>query len=207
MRGNKNYLTRFNLASEDELIGLTDYDIMPSTMANHFKKDDEEIIRTQQPKLHIIELFFNRQRLPDWYITNKLPIFSKKGEVIGLMGITRSHVGTQNHNQSYSRIAPAVEHLRTFFREKITIEELAKIAGLSSRQFGRCFIDTYGISPQKFLIQMRVQAACELLRGSNDDLADIALNLGFYDQSSFTLQFRKNMGLTPRRYREHEQSS
>ena len=201
MRGNQNYLARFNLPSEADLIGLTDYDIMPAVLADHFKKDDEEVMRTKEPKLHIIELFFNRQGLPDWYITNKLPVFSRKAKVIGVMGIIRSHAGTHDHNQSYSRIAPAVEYLREHFRDKISIENLAKIAGLSSRQFGRCFAETYGISPQTFLIKMRVQAACELLRNSNDELADIAMSLGFYDQSSFTLQFRKHMGQTPRRYR------
>ena len=201
MRGNQNYLARFNLPSEAELIGLTDYDIMPAVLADHFKKDDEEVMRTKEPKLHIIELFFNRQGLPDWYITNKLPVFSRKAKVIGVMGIIRSHAGTHDHNQSYSRIAPAVEYLREHFRDKISIENLAKIAGLSSRQFGRCFAEAYGISPQTFLIKMRVQAACELLRNSNDELADIAMSLGFYDQSSFTLQFRKHMGQTPRRYR------
>ena len=201
MRGNQNYLARFNLPSEAELIGLTDYDIMPAVLADHFKKDDEEVMRTKEPKLHIIELFFNRQGLPDWYITNKLPVFSRKAKVIGVMGIIRSHAGTHDHNQSYSRIAPAVEYLREHFRDKISIENLAKVAGLSSRQFGRCFAEAYGISPQTFLIKMRVQAACELLRNSNDELADIAMSLGFYDQSSFTLQFRKHMGQTPRRYR------
>ena len=201
MRGNQNYLARFNLPSEAELIGLTDYDIMPAVLADHFKKDDEEVMRTKEPKLHIIELFFNRQGLPDCYITNKLPVFSRKAKVIGVMGIIRSHAGTHDHNQSYSRIAPAVEYLREHFRDKISIENLAKVAGLSSRQFGRCFAEAYGISPQTFLIKMRVQAACELLRNSNDELADIAMSLGFYDQSSFTLQFRKHMGQTPRRYR------
>jgi AraC-like DNA-binding protein len=201
MRGNQNYLARFNLPSEADLIGLTDYDIMPAVLADHFKKDDEEVMRTKEPKLHIIELFFNRQGLPDWYITNKLPVFSRKAKVIGVMGIIRSHAGTHDHNQSYSRIAPAVEYLREHFRDKISIENLAKVAGLSSRQFGRCFAEAYGISPQTFLIKMRVQAACELLRNSNDELADIAMSLGFYDQSSFTLQFRKHMGQTPRRYR------
>ncbi|MEJ6573024.1 MAG: AraC family transcriptional regulator [Akkermansiaceae bacterium] len=201
MRGNQNYLARFNLPSEADLIGLTDYDIMPAVLADHFKKDDEEVMRTKEPKLHIIELFFNRQGLPDWYITNKLPVFSRKAKVIGVMGIIRSHAGTHDHNQSYSRIAPAVEYLREHFRDKISIENLAKVAGLSSRQFGRCFAEAYGISPQTFLIKMRVQAACELLRNSNDELADIAMSLGFYDQSSFTLQFRQHMGQTPRRYR------
>ncbi|BDS06606.1 transcriptional regulator [Oceaniferula spumae] len=206
MRGNKNYLARFNLSSEADLIGLSDYDLMPSTLADHFKKDDEEVINNGQPKLHIIELFFNRQGLPDWYITNKLPLFSNKGKVIGLMGIIRSHAGTHDHNQSYARIAPAMEYLRLHFRDKITISDLAKTAGLSLRQFGRCFAETYGISPQRFLIKTRVQAACELLRDSNEDLATIALSLGFYDQSSFTLQFRKHMGLTPRRYRSQAQA-
>jgi AraC-like DNA-binding protein len=48
----------------------------------------------------------------------------------------------------------------------------------------------------------RVQAACQELRKADVILSDVATQLGFYDQSSFTLYFRRLMGMTPRRYHQ-----
>ncbi|MCB1078244.1 MAG: helix-turn-helix transcriptional regulator, partial [Verrucomicrobiae bacterium] len=62
-----------------------------------------------------------------------------------------------------------------------------------------------GVSPQTFLIKTRVQAACEALRNTGTPIGDIALDLGFYDQSSFTGHFRHHMGVTPLRYRRESQ--
>jgi len=45
-----------------------------------------------------------------------------------------------------------------------------------------------------------------LLSRGDEGILDIALSLGFYDQSSFTLQFRRHMGITPLRYRKLHQS-
>jgi len=49
---------------------------------------------------------------------------------------------------------------------------------------------------------MRIHDSCELLRTESIPINDIAVELGFYDQSSFTVQFKKCMGLTPLQYRK-----
>lgn len=202
MKGNKNFLVRFGFKNEEELIGKRDADLFPQNLVENFRKDDQEVLTSGEPKLNIIELFFNRQGLPDWYITNKLPLKNRKGEVVGLMGITWSHGGKMERADTFSRIAPAIEHIRTHFREKISVEELASMTGLSTRQFGRLFHDAFGTTAQQFIMKTRVQAACEALRKDERDLASLAVNLGFYDQSSFTLHFRKHMGATPLQYRK-----
>ena len=204
MRGNKSFLQRFDLKEESELIGKTDHDFVPSVMVEHFRNHDLEVMAEAQPKLNIIETFFNRQGLPDWFLTHKLPIFSKDNKVIGIMGITKSHKVKEGFDggHSYERLAPAIEYLRAHFRERIDIEELAGLTSLSLRQFDRVFKEYYGLTPQKFLIKTRVQAACEALRREDVDLANLAIDLGFYDQSSFTLHFRRNMGITPGKFRK-----
>ena len=68
-------------------------------------------------------------------------------------------------------------------------------------QFERVFKRHFNTTPQQYVIKRRIYDACERLRGK-DQLADIAVDLGFYDQSSFTRQFRKHMGITPLQYRK-----
>jgi len=73
--------------------------------------------------------------------------------------------------------------------------------GILHRHFDRRFKEVTGLTPQQFLGRCRVDAACRLLRGGGAPLGEIALELGYCDQSAFTAQFRKRMGITPLRYR------
>ena len=77
----------------------------------------------------------------------------------------------------------------------------------ANRQLDRKFQETIKMSPRDFIMKLRVRAACQALTQSNDKIMDIALSLGFYDQSSFTLHFRKQMGTTPLKYRKHHQDA
>lgn len=207
MKANRNFLIRFGFESEELIIGKTDADLFPPSLVDNFRKDDIEVMKSRTPKLNIIELFFNRQGLPDWYFTNKLPIFNRDKEVIGVMGVTWSHGAKQDSKQPFSRISPAIEFIRENFRNKVSIADLARLSGFSLRQFGRHFIEAFGTTPQQFIMKTRVQAACEELRKSDTDLASLAINLGFYDQSSFTLHFRKHMGVTPLQFRKKNRES
>lgn len=207
MKANRNFLIRFGFQSEEQLLGKTDADLFPPSLVENFRKDDNEVIETLHPKLNIIELFFNRQGLPDWYFTNKLPVIDRNGNAVGVMGVTWRHGGKQGSNPTFSRISPAIEFIRENFRSKVSVADLARLSGFSSRQFGRHFIEAFGTTPQQFIMKTRVQAACEELRKSDTDLASLAINLGFYDQSSFTLHFRKHMGITPLQFRKKNRDS
>ncbi|MCF6312659.1 MAG: AraC family transcriptional regulator [Verrucomicrobiales bacterium] len=159
-------------------------------------------MQSGKPRLHIIELFFNPQGIPDWYITNKLPVFDHDKNIIGVMGTAQSYQGRHQAMRPYLQIDSAVQYIREHFREHIFIATLAKMAKLSPRQLNRRFQETFKVSPQSFIMKLRLQAACEELRQSKLPIAEIAIDLGFHDQSSFTLQFRKQLGITPNKYRK-----
>lgn len=58
--------------------------LFPDELARKFRQDDERILRTGEPMLKIVKLFY-RQGLPDWYPTNKFPVFGKDHCAIGVM--------------------------------------------------------------------------------------------------------------------------
>src|ERR1700744_746424 len=84
----KRFLDRFGFREEAEVIGKDDFELFPPRLAENFRRDDAEVFRTGRPKQNVVELFFNEQGVPDWYITNKLPLRNRRGEIIGLMGIS-----------------------------------------------------------------------------------------------------------------------
>ena len=88
---NKRFLPRIGVATNDELYGKTDFDLFPPRLAEHFRKDDKTVMETKQSLLNILELVFNSQGLPDWYLTNKYPLVNRSGDVIGVMGTVRPY--------------------------------------------------------------------------------------------------------------------
>ena len=85
---------------------------------------------------------------------------------------------------------------------EISLDDLAAEACLSPFHFSRLFRDATGLSPHRYVIDRRVQAAQKKLVLNRSTLVEIALDTGFGSQDNFTRVFRKTTGLTPGQYRE-----
>jgi AraC family transcriptional regulator len=86
------------------------------------------------------------------------------------------------------------------FGEAITIEDMARAAGMSAAHFSRLFKAALGDSPYQFVMEYRVEQARKMLAGDRP-LIDVALACGFADQPHFTRIFKRLTGRTPREYR------
>jgi AraC-like DNA-binding protein len=196
------FVERFGLKDEAQVLGKDDFDLFPSRLAESFRRDDEEVILTGQPKLKIVELFFTEQGIPDWFTTNKLPIRNRAGELVGIMGTVQSYEGRRQGLEPYLQLDRAVAYIRENFRRGVSVKELSHVVHLSLRQLHRKFVDAFGVSAQAFIIKLRIQAACEALQREDSQIADVATDLGFCDQSSFTQLFQKHVGVTPLKYQK-----
>jgi len=206
MGASRKLYERLGCSSEEEMIGATDYDFFPDHLADGFVRDDQQLMKTGEPLINRVEIWYNEQRLLDWFVTTKLPVRSVKGEVIGLVGTVRSYVSSRKLLLPYSHINRAVEYIRSNHRQRITILELSKKAGLSMRQLNRKFQEAFNLSAQEFLAKTRIQAASDALLNSDLSITDIGLEFGFCDQSAFTQTFRKHIGLTPSKFRQRYRS-
>ena len=103
-------------------------------------------------------------------------------------------------SRSLFRIGQAISHIENHYDKDISLDRLAKIAGMSRRNFLRIFRDAMGDSPIDYLIRLRVSRAIELLRQSDMTITEAAYEVGFKDSNYFTRQFRKVMGMGPRAY-------
>jgi AraC family transcriptional regulator len=104
-------------------------------------------------------------------------------------GFTASH---------YKRV---LDFVAERFGGSITIEEMARVAGLSPAYFSRLFKEVLGDSPYQFVMDYRVEQAKRMLSEKGRSLADIALACGFADQAHFSRIFKRLTGQTPRAFR------
>ena len=86
--------------------------------------------------------------------------------------------------------------------EDLTIEKCSSITYLSSSQTTRQFRKYYAMAPYEYLNKQRIEWAQELLRTSSYSIHDIAMQLGFQDQSYFSKYFKKKCGKSPTAYRD-----
>jgi PAS domain S-box-containing protein len=208
MACNPAFIRHCGLHEERELLGHTDDELFTPRLAEKYRRDDLQVMTDAKPLHGIIELFPNREGKPEWFITDKLPLFDRKGRVCGVCGTVRSYEAQRAAMQPYLELAAVADHLKSRFREKLDLPALARIAGMSLRQFERKFRATFQITPRDYLIRMRVIAACGLLTRTNHSLTAIAQECGFYDHSDFARQFRRHMGQTASQYRaEHRKKA
>jgi AraC family transcriptional regulator len=92
----------------------------------------------------------------------------------------------------------AMEYLEAHMTQDISLEEMAKLVGLSQSQFARSFKTSTGMPPYKWSLYARIKRAQELLLRCSEPIAFIALQMGFADQSHFTKTFRRATGATPK---------
>ena len=200
MAGNPAFIQRCGFRTEEEIIGITDRAIFPPRLAEKYRKDDEQVMATGKPLLGILELFPNSSGKPEWYITDKLPLVNIDGQICGICGTVRSYEAQRAAMQPYLELATVADHLKLHFREKLDVPSLAKMAQMSVRQFERKFRATFQMTPQEYMIRMRVIEACDLLARTNQPVTSVALEAGFYDHSDFARQFRRQMGQTASQY-------
>jgi transcriptional regulator of acetoin/glycerol metabolism len=93
------------------------------------------------------------------------------------------------------------EYIATHIQENIDIATLASLAGLSVYHFSRAFKASVGMPPHRYLLEQRIRKAAELIERSEQPLTNIALNVGFADQSHFSRSFHAQVGLTPSQFR------
>jgi AraC family transcriptional regulator len=101
-----------------------------------------------------------------------------------------------------TRLKRVLEYMAEHISDKITLDELAKVACFSIFHFARVFTLAVGVPPHRHLSRMRLEIAMAALATSRLALSEIALNTGFSSQASFNRAFRRATGMTPGEYRK-----
>ena len=92
------------------------------------------------------------------------------------------------------------------YMEDIKVEDLAKSCHISETHFRRVFTSYMKMSPLEYINTVRINTACELLKKTDEPVADIAHKCGFTTNSTFNRNFKQLMGVTPLEWRKRPES-
>jgi AraC family transcriptional regulator len=110
------------------------------------------------------------------------------------------------HAERRNPLTPqALERVRAFawahLSERLLVKDLAQVAGLSPGRYAQAHLQLTGKPPHRFLLELRLERARELLLNTELGLADVALACGFSSQQHLTSTMRRRLGATPGQFR------
>jgi AraC family transcriptional regulator len=94
-------------------------------------------------------------------------------------------------------VSKALWYLESHFAEEITLDDVARVAGVSRYYMSRAFATLVGISMQAYLRGRRLSEAAKKLADGADDILSVALAFGYGSHEAFTRAFRDQFGVTP----------
>lgn len=98
-------------------------------------------------------------------------------------------------------IRESIHFIEQYYKDPITIEDIASYCNLNRSYFGKLFKESLNISPQEFLIKFRMTKACELLRFTNKSIGEISHCVGYENQLHFSRAFKKEFQISPKLWR------
>ncbi|GHU67345.1 hypothetical protein FACS189447_09450 [Spirochaetia bacterium] len=107
--------------------------------------------------------------------------------------------GHQREKQSFGELLVLIQD--NLYRD-ISVDEMAEMVNLSRSHFTRLFSRAMGLSPRKYLEDLRLKIAMDILCSENIKIIEAAHHVGIYDVNYFCRIFKKRYGVSPGKYRE-----
>jgi AraC family transcriptional regulator len=116
-------------------------------------------------------------------------------------GVVENPAGRNVRSLQKWRLKRVLQYVDDHLAAKITLNDLATVAGLSRMHFAAQFRAAVGMRPHQYLLKRRIERAEELLKQAEVSLVEIALTVGFQTQAHFTTVFKRFAGDTPYQWR------
>jgi AraC family transcriptional regulator len=125
-----------------------------------------------------------------------------EGLMLELLAAGGRHPSASDEQQPTRWLQRARDLLQDRFAENLSLQEIALAVGVHPAHLARAFRQQFGCTVGEYVRTLRMERARRQLAGATIPICDIALELGYSDQSHFTTAFKRHTGLTPTRYRK-----
>lgn len=162
--------------------------------------DEFQAMQPYNPQ-RIEELFLSllktwEEKQPGYY-PRALSIFYKILELVSKQTYQNAH------SAHYEKIRHAVDYLMKNYRSSdLSVQELCKRCAISDTYFRKCFLDEFHVTPNKYLTNLRIDYAKDLLESGVYSVEQVAERSGFMEPKYFCTVFKKVVGKTPSEYKK-----
>jgi len=203
--GNETMYALCGVDNADEFVGKGAEDFFSPLSRRGDDAADALVLRTGKASAESMILTLRLRGEPVWLARRRWPWLDESQNCVGVIGLATTLDPPEKQRQAHVRLAMAIEHIGTCFREPydvtgLAVTGLARKTGISVAQLERDFTSLMGLTPRAYIAKVRLETAMELLRGG-EAIVEIAQACGYSDQSAFTRRFRRATGMSPSQYR------
>ena len=168
----------------------------------HLLHPSDALYDVLYPKIQAI-VQTSLSRNDNWYFSCKLQLL----DLLCTMYchnffLQKNDVLSSYDRQKIARYKKLISYMDAHYSENVTLQQLAELIGCNSQYLCRFFKEITGLPPTKYLIQYRIEQACEMLRDTTKTGLEISLDCGFENVSYFIRKFKELKGCTPKEYRK-----
>lgn|GEM_PF-49736 len=128
-------------------------------------------------------------------------LFLLMGEILYFPFYKMADIKDKNSDADLARLQRIIEYISQNLQQRLTLKEIAQSEHLSYYYLSHFIQDKLGISFQKYLTQVRLDKAIELMLFSDKSMSVIAEEVGFASATAFNKNFKKELGISPNEYR------
>ncbi len=147
------------------------------------------------------DIFLSLKNICIKHNTIEIYLCSKIHEMFGLLMDKVNSTPTSN-SMKHIYIQKAEDYIKSNYARNINIQSISDMLGIDRRYFCRIFAEQIGQTPQKYLVDYRLEKAASLLRHRNYGVGEAARSTGYQDIYNFSKMFKSRYGLSPANYKK-----
>lgn len=190
-----------NIQDPEALLGSNDFDFHPPGLAEAYRAEDQAVMASGEALPNRIWFVLDPSSRPGWFNSSKIPLRDAQGQIVGVAGVRYAIETPKDRRFQFKTLTPVFRHLEEHYDKRVSMTQMAKLAGLSQTHFNRSFNNMVGMPPTRFLQHLRIEKARQMLTRTDRKISTIAQDIGYHDQSHFSRHFRQITGMSPRSYR------
>lgn len=176
------------------------YSIFPEEDEKDFKERFNLITECQYEFFGIFEKLYDEYHRRENGYLNLMRLYTAEILIRLLRRVQQMDNNTLSATQKHL-VARVIEYVEQNYSIKIKMEDIAAKTFFNKHYVSRLFKKATGLSVHDFVIDVRIKEACKQLSATDRTIASIAVDCGFADMKTFYAAFKKQMGCTPKAFR------
>ena len=121
-----------------------------------------------------------------------------------ILSLLQSEPQKYTPSAKHEKIAPALDYIASHYNKKIRNDTLAKLCGISTVYFRKLFTEATDKTPTEYVQWVKIEKSKEMLKSDHGTIGNIATELGYQNIYDFSRSFKKQVGVSPKSFREKE---